>query len=84
MDTFLVRIWTDAESVPDSTSTARQPGASGSLHGVARHVRTGLEARFTTPAELLAFIATGPGQGSAGAMPVPMGPGVASQRTRAG
>jgi hypothetical protein len=77
MDTFLVRIWTETESAPDSMSSARQPGDGGSLHGVVRHVRTGLEARFTTPAELLAFLSTGPGQGSAGATSVPMGPGVA-------
>ncbi len=67
MDTFLVRVWTESEPLPRPASTARRPGTIESLHGVVRHVRTGVETRFSTPAELLAFLSTGPGsQGSAG------------------
>jgi hypothetical protein len=79
MDTFLVRVWTEAEPASDLTSTARQPGDVRSLNGMARHVRTGLETRFSTPAELLAFLETGPRQGSAGAT-IAVGPGVAIER----
>ena len=67
METFLVRIWTETEPLPDSDSTARQGGQVASLHGVARHVRTGAEARFETPAELLSFLVTGPDRASVGA-----------------
>jgi hypothetical protein len=42
--TFVVRIWTDSEPGPR-------------LCGIARHVQSGREARFTGPAELLRFLA---------------------------
>jgi hypothetical protein len=74
LETFLVRIWTGADSDGDSMSTARQPDsakpavealASGaasppavSMQGLVRHVRSGSESRFGSEAELLAVLRT--------------------------
>ncbi len=47
METFVVRLWTpDAGGHPDPE-----------LKGVAQHVATGAERRFTSPEELLEFLA---------------------------
>lgn len=51
METFLVRIWTEADGAAEA-----QGSASPSLHGFVRHIRSGSEARFADPAELVAVL----------------------------
>ena len=64
LETFLVRIWTGPDASDVSGSPARQPGVpvpapvnGPMLLGVARHVRTGAERRFTCAEDLLGFLA---------------------------
>jgi len=51
VDTFLVRIWTEAEGAAEV-----QGPAAPRLHGTVRHVRSGSEWRFGDSAELLAAL----------------------------
>ncbi|NJD29065.1 MAG: hypothetical protein FIA92_12310 [Chloroflexi bacterium] len=62
MDTFLVRIWTEAEGAAEV-----QGPAAPRLRGTVRHVRSGSEWRFADAAELLAVL------GSASRSRVPAG-----------
>jgi hypothetical protein len=74
MDTFLVRIWSESLPEPapgESPDAAEAPGqirgerprrrqGDRRLRGIARHVRTGAESRFSDPGELIAFLASSP------------------------
>jgi hypothetical protein len=70
LETFLVRIWTGADSDDDSMSTARQPDPSPpdddrlpadpapprAMRGLVRHVRSGRESTFAGEADLIAIL----------------------------
>jgi hypothetical protein len=62
VDTFLVRIWTEAEGAAEV-----QGPAAPRLRGTVRHVRSGQEWHFANAAELLAAL------GSASRSSVPAG-----------